>query len=125
MKRKTGPHHPSPEELRTRGELDRARRELQKLKRPKAEEENAAASDPAAEDESGTEVESLREQIAELTVAKQRLSRLYFNQLEENRKRSQKLRQILESVRQINSDLDLDVVLRHFAETVRTTLGFN
>jgi len=36
----------------------------------------------------GGEVDKLRRQVGELSAAKQRLSKLYFSQLEENRKRA-------------------------------------
>jgi signal transduction histidine kinase/response regulator RpfG family c-di-GMP phosphodiesterase len=86
---------------------------------PEATIPNGAAG-PASSDRSDT----LERQVVELNSAKQRLSRLYFNQLEENRKRAQKLHQVLENICEINSELDLDVLLNRFAETVRHTLGF-
>lgn len=72
----------------------------------------------------GDEVALLRAQVSDLQAAKQRLSRLYFGQLEMNRKRSTQLRLVLENVCQMNAEQDLDSLLRRFAETVRETLGF-
>jgi signal transduction histidine kinase/response regulator RpfG family c-di-GMP phosphodiesterase len=66
----------------------------------------------------------LQRQIHELTTTRQRLSRLYFSQVEENRKRAQKLHEILENISRINSNLDLDSMLRALADTIRQSLGF-
>ncbi len=104
------------EEQRLRGEVDRMRRENGKLKK--------AATQPAAPQPEPVDLERLRAEVAELTATKQRLARLYFSQVEENRKRARKLHQVLESVGVINSDLDLDVLLQRLAETIRTLLGF-
>jgi hypothetical protein len=72
----------------------------------------------------GGEAGKLRQQVTELSAAKQRLSKLYFSQLEENRKRSQKLHQILENISEINSELDLGALLKRLAQTIRASLGF-
>jgi signal transduction histidine kinase/response regulator RpfG family c-di-GMP phosphodiesterase len=87
-----------------------------------AEHAGAAEADGANDDPS--ELETLRLQVLELNGAKQRLSKLYFNQLEENRKRAQKLHQVLENICDINAVLDLDALLERFAETIRKSLGF-
>jgi len=173
---------PSQSELHMRGELDRTRRELAKLKKsvvasaaaaaaesepavPDAAIESApAVPDAAAESESAVpdvaiesapaspaaagpasaipaaagagagphepapdspgEVETLRRQVADLTATRQRLSRLYFSQIEENRQRGKRLHQILESIGQINSELDLDTLLPRIAAIVSASLGF-
>ncbi len=73
------------------------------------------AADPAA----------LMRQIEELSRTRQRLSKLYFSQVEENRKRAAKLHQILENIFEINSELELDTLLSRLAETLRQTLRFN
>jgi signal transduction histidine kinase len=143
---------PSQSELHMRGELDRTRRELAKLKKgvvasaaaatASAESESAVAaaateSDSAvlaapgveagscepAPDSSG-EVEVLRRQVAELTATRQRLSRLYFSQIEETRQRGKRMHQILESIGQINSELDLDTLLPRIAGIISASLGF-
>ncbi|OGF22378.1 MAG: hypothetical protein A2V63_02825, partial [Candidatus Eisenbacteria bacterium RBG_19FT_COMBO_70_11] len=72
----------------------------------------------------GPEIEHLRAQVAELTQTRQRLSRLYFSQVEENRKRAQKLHEILENIGRINADLDLDLLLKRLADTIQSSLGF-
>ncbi len=82
---------------------------------------NSGQADPGAH---GAELAALRKQVAELTETRQRLSRLYFNQVEENRKRAQKLHQILENIGEINAGLDLEAMLARLAETIRVTLGF-
>jgi signal transduction histidine kinase len=148
---------PSQSELHMRGELDRTRRELTKLKKSvvaaAAESVVAAAAEsvvaanaesavPAAAEsavlavpsagagpnepapDSPAEVEALRRQVAELTATRQRLSRLYFGQIEETRQRGRRLHQILESIGQINSELDLDTLLPRIAAIVSASLGF-
>ena len=132
---------PSQSELHMKGELDRARRELIKLKKgaraagvAAAAEAEAAAPVPAAPDAvadlqaaapgSPEEVETLRRLVVELTATRQRLSRLYFSQVEENRQRGRRLHQILESIGQINSELDLDTLLPRIAGIVSKSLGF-
>ena len=156
MSKSKTPSGPTPNELRLRGELDRLRRELGRLRKQAQAEEDAEAPPPEPEAPSATielapepaanvetpepvvasrpsievdgadggEVDTLRRQVSELSAAKQRLSKLYFSQLEENRKRSQKLHQILENISEINSELDLDALLKRLAQTIRTSLGF-
>jgi signal transduction histidine kinase/response regulator RpfG family c-di-GMP phosphodiesterase len=70
------------------------------------------------------EIQRLRAQVAELSSAKQRLGRLYFTQLEENRRRQQKLHHVLESIREINTELDLDALLGKLVEAIQQSLGF-
>ncbi len=135
---------PSPIEIRLRSDLDRARRELEKLKKeiaasgaakppapgsagvppPAVPAAPLAASAEPAGAASDDELAHLRQQISELTETRQRLSRLYFSQLEENKKRAQKLHQVLENICQINSTLDLDSLLQRLSETISSTLGF-
>jgi K+-sensing histidine kinase KdpD len=67
---------------------------------------------------------ALRERVAELDEARERLGRLYATQLEENRKRAHKLQHILRVVSDINSDLDPDTLLSRIAETIQQILGF-
>ncbi len=145
---------PSPQELKLKSDLDSTRRELQKLKRDQASRaaEAAAALPPAIPDEDAPAAEeatvptagaeaslaagegaaaplpdaaAMMRQIEELSRTRQRLSKLYFSQVEENRKRAAKLHQILENIFQINSELDLDTLLARLAETIRRTLRFN
>ena len=70
------------------------------------------------------EVESLRRQVAELTATRQRLSRLYFGQIEENRQRGKRLHQILESIGQIDSELDWTRCCRASPRSSSASLGF-
>src|SRR5439155_24874880 len=72
----------------------------------------------------GGEAVEMKRHVEDLTADKRRLSRLYFSQLEENRKRQQKLRQILDNICDINAEFDLDALLLRLAETLRACLGF-
>ena len=102
---------PTPEELALRAERERLRKEVGRAKRG-----GVAAV--------GAQGEILKRQITQLTETKQRLSRLYFAQVEENRKRAQKLHKMLESIGTINSGLDLEPMLARLADTIQKTLGF-
>jgi signal transduction histidine kinase/response regulator RpfG family c-di-GMP phosphodiesterase len=134
MGRRIANQGPSQSELHARSELDRTRRELAKLKKGVlAAGVAAAAGAAAAADEaaatvaapgSPAELEALRRQVEELTATRQRLSRLYFGQVEENRTRGRRLHQILESIGQVNAELELEALLPRIAEVVRASLGF-
>jgi signal transduction histidine kinase len=116
---------PSQAELHLKADLDRARRELQKLKKSVAAEVPTPGDGSPAKGPAGAgETESLRQEVAELTATRQRLSRLYFAQVEENRQRAGRLHHILESIARINSGLDVEVLLARTAETVSESLGF-
>ena len=71
----------------------------------------APASPPAAAHPAAGEVEALRAEMTDLQSAKQRLSRLYFRQVEESRKRTQLLQLLLQDICAIGAALDLDTVL--------------
>ena len=145
---------PTQQELKLRSELDVARREILKLKRDQvakaaipdpaiaeaaaaaaaAADAEAAVPAPAGNGETVAAAASLpvnadpiamMRQIEDLSRTRQRLSKLYFSQVEENRKRASKLHQILENIFQINSELELDTLLSRLAETLRQTLRFN
>jgi len=131
-KRKSSAVQPSDTEIRLRSELDRTRRDNSRMKR-ESEPARPRKSDPdvpatngnaAASNGAPGELEALRAQVEELSSTRQRLSKLYFSQVEENRKRAGKLHQILENICQINSHLDLDALLQGLCETITTTLGF-
>lgn len=107
--RKKNPAGPSPQELKTRIELDRLRREVRTLKQGAGAAPPAAGSAPA---------------IEELERTRTRLSRLYFAQVEENRRRGDRLRRLLESLSWLNEAPDLDARLRHVVSAVRAHLGF-
>ena len=59
-----------------------------------------------------------------LQTAKQRLSKLYFGEVEESRKRAQRLQLLLEDICAIGAALDLDTVLARLAETLAQRMGF-
>jgi signal transduction histidine kinase/response regulator RpfG family c-di-GMP phosphodiesterase len=103
---------PSAENIKLKRDLDNARRELATLKK------GLGLEAPAGE--SG----ALQRQVTELEETRERLSRLYFNQLEENRKRAQKLQHILGVISDINSDLDPETLLGRIAEAIQQSLGF-
>jgi len=63
-------------------------------------------------------------QIAKLSADRERIHALYLLEVEENRKRADKLHRILENTGRINSELDPGALLQRLAETVATTLGF-
>jgi hypothetical protein len=124
---------PSAGELRMKAELDRARREIVKLKKGVAPAPAGGAPAPpgpargeAARATAGppADPDALSRQVAELTATRQRLSQLYFSQVEENRRRGQRLHLVLESIGQMSADLKLDSLLHRVAENVSTGLGF-
>ena len=130
MRRKASALAPSANEVKLRSELSRLRSELVRNKRLSGEDAGAAETLAevhlqASELESESELEALSAQVVELTDAKQRLSRLYFNQLEENRKRARKLHQVLENISETNAEFDLDRLLDRIAETVSKSMGFH
>jgi len=112
MGRRAGNTGPSPMELKLKSDLDRTRRELSQLK--KAGGGQTQREEPA----------QLRGQVTELEETRGRLSKLYFDQLEENRRRASKLHEILRAISQINADLDLDTLLSRVAATIQTSLEF-
>jgi len=134
---------PSVVELRLRSDLDAARSEIKKLRRQAADKPGAGAAEVNGEAHLSPEEEiaaaaaaaspvspasldpaALVQQVEELSRTRQRLSKLYFNQVEENRRRAAKLHQILENIHQINLERDLDTLLSRLAETLRETLRF-
>jgi hypothetical protein len=60
----------------------------------------------------------------ELQSAKLRLSKLYFREVEESRRRAQRLQLLLEDICAIGAALDLDTVLARLAETLCKRMGF-
>ncbi|TMQ72693.1 MAG: GAF domain-containing protein [Candidatus Eisenbacteria bacterium] len=117
MKKRKGAPAPSGNEiLKLKRELDNARRDLKQFKTGiPADAPKAGAAAPG---------HALEQQVAELEETRERLSRLYISQLEENRRRAQKLQHILSVVSEINSDLDPDTLLSRIAETIQQSLGF-
>ncbi len=102
---------PSDAEIKLRHDLDRARRELGQLKRA-GEVESAPGGAP------------LTQRVAELEQAKERLSKLYFTQLDENRRRAARLHEILRALTTINADRELETLVDRIAATIQTVLGF-
>ncbi|MBI1795499.1 MAG: GAF domain-containing protein [Candidatus Eisenbacteria bacterium] len=108
------PDAPSAEFLKLKRELDHARREIMQHKKGIPSEAGAGAPGDAG----------LREQVTDLEQTRDRLSKLYFGQIEENRKRAQKLHHILHVIGDISRDLDPDTLLQRIALTIREHLGF-
>jgi len=69
-------------------------------------------------------MERIRAEVTELQGAKQRLSRLYFSQVEESRKRTRRLQLLLEDICAIGAALDFDTVLARLAGTLCERMGF-
>lgn len=70
------------------------------------------------------EIEQLRRRVRELELTRERLSRLYFSQVEAGKARMEKLHRLLEVVTQLNSTLELDTLLNGIVRAVQVTLGF-
>ena len=87
-----------------------------------AEDRRASAAPPATGAAEGRE--ALERRLAELEKTKERLSKLYFTQLDENRRRAQRLHDILRVVSEINADRDLDTLMERIASTIQECLGF-
>ena len=106
MTRRKGPDF-SAEAQKLKRELDAARSDLNRMKRNMASKEAQPTGAPPPEaTETAADNAALRGRVVELEEARERLGRLYATQLEENRKRAQKLQHILRVVSDINSDLD-------------------
>ena len=103
---------PTEAELKLRSDLERARRELDKRKK------EDVTSAP------GVDVAALQGRVAELERIKERLSKLYFTQLDENRRRAERMRRILRALTEISADRDLDAVVARVAATIQSILGF-
>ena len=73
---------------------------------------------------SWNEIEQLRMRARELELTRERLSRLYFSQVEAGKARMERLHRLLEVVTQLNSTLDLDVLLDAIVRAVQAALGF-
>ena len=70
------------------------------------------------------EIEQLRRRVRELELTRERLSRLYFTQVEAGKTRMEKLHRLLEVVTQLNSTLELDALLVGAVRAVQATIGF-
>jgi signal transduction histidine kinase len=71
-----------------------------------------------------SEIQQLRTRVRDLESMRERLSRLYFSQVETGKARMEKLHRILEVVTRLNSSLDLDTLLGQIVGAVQKSLGF-
>jgi signal transduction histidine kinase len=71
-----------------------------------------------------TEMQQLRNRVRDLEAMRERLSRLYFSQVETGKARMEKLHRILEVVTHLNSNQDVDSLLAQIVGTVQRSLGF-
>lgn len=70
------------------------------------------------------EIEQLRRRARELELTRERLSRLYFSQVESGKARMERVHRLLEVVTQLNSTLELDSLLTGIVRAVQATIGF-
>jgi GAF domain-containing protein len=68
--------------------------------------------------------DDLKNKIDELDSTKQRLSRLYFAQVEENRRRAERVHRLFGTIALLNAERDTEKLLRAVTEAVRAHLGF-
>lgn len=71
-----------------------------------------------------SEMQQLRQRVRDLEQMRERLSRLYFSQVETGKARMEKLHRILEVVTRLNSNLDVDTLLGQIVGAVQKSLGF-
>ncbi len=71
-----------------------------------------------------SEMQQLRQRVRDLESMRERLSRLYFSQVETGKARMEKLHRILEVVTRLNSSLDIDALLAQIVGAVQKSLGF-
>jgi signal transduction histidine kinase len=71
-----------------------------------------------------SEMQQLRNRVRDLESMRERLSRLYFSQVETGKARMEKLHRILEVVTRLNSSLDIDSLLTQIVGAVQKSLGF-
>jgi len=71
-----------------------------------------------------SEMQQLRQRVRDLEQMRERLSRLYFSQVETGKMRMEKLHRILEVVTRLNSSLDIDSLLSQIVGAVQKSLGF-
>ena len=110
---------PSVGELKMKGDLDRLRREIGKLKRAGANGAEGGAAVLGAET-----LAALQAQVDALEKTRERLSRLYFRQIDDNRRRTRQLHQLLRVLSEISAHLDLETLLQRLAEAICDTLGY-
>jgi len=71
-----------------------------------------------------SEMQQLRNRVRDLEQMRERLSRLYFSQVETGKARMEKLHRILDVVTRLNSNLDIDSLLAQIVGAVQKSLGF-
>ncbi len=143
---------PSALEIKLRGDLDRARRELARLK--KATDGDGPPDTEGLTHEERDELGRLREdmreieqlrteaevsgmlraqldefervqnEVEDLRHAKERLSKLYYAQVDATRQRAAKLQQVITALCSVSSALDLDTLLPRLAEHIQACVGF-
>jgi hypothetical protein len=99
---------PSDAEIKLRSDLRRAHHEIDKVRK----EGESQVGHPLAE------------RVQELERIKERLSKLYFTQLDENRRRAARLHEILRVLSEINADRELETLVDRIARTIQDVLGF-
>ncbi len=112
---------PSATEIKLKSDLDRARRELQKLKKESQEVGVGAEAGGTA----GPDLEKLQAHIENLERTRKRLGSLYVSQQDEIRRRSLRLDLVLSLVSEMNVGLELPALLEQLGESVRASLGFS
>lgn len=133
MKNEQKKQGPSATEIKLRGDVDRMKRELNRLK--KAAKEGASASRPAEEKPpeltpepvkaaDGGDAAQLRSQLDALESEHSRLSHLIEQQLERDRLRTEKLHDVLQVLGRLGGDAELVPHLQRIVEAIRAHLGF-
>ncbi|MFI5370175.1 MAG: HD domain-containing phosphohydrolase [Candidatus Eisenbacteria bacterium] len=120
---------PSATELKMRAEVDRLRRELTKLKKAAAGGDAGAAgttdgATAAAHVSESSEIARLKAEINQLASARERLGKLYFGQIEENRQRTARLHRLLRALAEISGHLEMDTLMQRLAEAIKEVLGY-
>jgi len=144
------PTGPSPTEVKLRSDVDRLRREVIKLKKALAAAGGPDAGATAAMPPPGVTAEAPAKvadvvdptpaadaalasvatpadgqgKLAELERARQRLSKLYFEQLDVTQRGMREHHATLRVIGQLNADLDLDTLVDRVAATIHETLGY-
>ncbi len=116
------PAGPSATELKMRSDLDRARRELEKVRKAGAAGGDAEGLNTQVQALT-VQVASLTAQVTELTDTRKRLARLYFTQVEDGRRRAARVQRVGEALRRL-TDMAPEVFPQQLATLVHEGLGF-